>query len=158
MATPAPRTTSPDDHRPTTDSFMLADYEFAIDRVGSTVEFDDAGKVRTFAIRGDAEVYRQLSDDSAFPFDFAHEPPTLYAAGVFDDERGGPAEHISTADGDDDTDGQVHGAYLDFGKDYSVDLAILHAEGWVIVEGSVELEGRTYAIEVRMGVDAEAEA
>ena len=93
---------------------MLAGYEFAVDRDASAVELE-GDRVRSLKIQGDAEVYRQLADDDAFPFDFAGEAPVLYAAGVHD-TPGGAAEHVSTDEGlDGEQDAAPHGAYLQFG-------------------------------------------
>ncbi len=151
MATPNPQAITAEDLRPTTDSFMLAGYEFAVDREGTTADFEGE-LVRTLVVKGDAKVYEQMAGDSAFPFHYAGVAPTLYATGILSDGKGGAAEHISTADGDTD-DGTVHGAYLDFGKEYPVDLALIHSEGWIIVEGTAVIEGKEYEIEVRLGVE-----
>lgn len=140
------------DHRPTTDSFLLAGYEFAVDREATAVEFDGT-RVRSLKIRGDAETYRQLADDSAFPFDYAGEAPTLYAAGVRDSE-GGQAERVTTDEGlAGGQDAAPHGAYLEFGGAHDVDLVVLAREGWVFVEGTATLGGNEYAVDVRVGIE-----
>ena len=140
-----------DDHRPTTDSFMLAGYEFALDRDATAVEFD-GDRVRSLKIAGDPETFRQLAADAAFPFDYAGAAPVLYAAGVHD-TVGGRAEYVSTEEGlTGDQDDQPHGAYLDFGGAHDVALAVIAQDGWVLVEGMATLGGREYGVEVRVGI------
>lgn len=142
----------PKDHRPTTDSFMLAGYEFGVDRDASAVEFD-GDRVRTFRLVGSAETFRQLSSDNAFPFDYADAAPTLYAAGVHD-TAGGRAEFVSTAEGARaNQDDRAQGAYLAFGGSHDVALAVVAQDGWVLVEGTATIGGQEYGVDVRLGIE-----